>query len=310
MSRRRGFTLLETVLAVAVGSIVLAATLGVLTTVRQSNAALGEQSRDMNDLAQTQLAVRRAMDTLLAAPTGAVRGALAGSAEEAFIDAVLDTANPDPIPGLPARFEMTTGDNPRFEMVLSRPLLDRPPEPGAGSRFERRLGRTAADVGAALGVSASDLPGHRGAFELRRAQGEQHPDLWWVPLPPRPVTTAGGSPAPFDADTLPPPRRLCRDVTALRWTGFIDSERVPRVRAVESSQFPAFVELEIATAGGGYGNWTMELAWTVGAELNPPEVPDIGIDAEPADPTPEDEGEFVPDVIDFEDAVGQTGVRG
>jgi prepilin-type N-terminal cleavage/methylation domain-containing protein len=256
--RRRGFTLIETVLALIVGALVLAASLGVLTTVQRSDVALTDHAREMNDLARTQSAARRAMDTLLAAPSGAVRGALGLGADSEVLAGILDTALPEPIPGLPARLEMSTGENPRLEAVLSRPLLD---TPAAGTRSPGDDGRIA--------VAAGSLPGHRGAFELRPEPGAEGPTLWWVPLPP---------PEPpewvmFDPATLPPPHRLCRNVTLLRWTAFIDSARVSDVRVIESIQYPAYIELEIATAGGGYGNWTFELGWTVGPELDaPPEA--------------------------------------
>lgn len=268
--RPRGFTLIETVLALIVGTLVLAATLGVLTTVQRSDVALTDHAREMNDLARTQSTVRRAMDTLLAAPTGSVRGVLGLGADSEVLAGILDTAFPDPIPGLPARLEMTTGQNPRLEAVLSRPLLD-VPAPGARSLGDNDR----------LAVSAGSLPGHRGAFELRPEPGAKGPTLWWVPLPP-PETPEW---VVFDPATLPPPHRLCREITLLRWTAFIDKARVPEVRATESIQYPAYIELEIATAGGGYGNWTFELGWTVGPELDAPpeteqpvtEAPDIPV---------------------------------
>ena len=253
---RRGFTMLETVLAVAVGSLVVAAAFGVIATVRSSDRALAAQSRDMNSLASTQIAVRRALDSIHAAPQGSVRRAM-NEADDEAVNAILNTAYPDPIPGLAARLEMTTGTNPRLEVVVSEPLLDRPPPTPTAN----------ADASGSLAViGAEQLPGHRGAFEVRRDPDEEFPALWWVPLPPRDLPAG----VVFDEDTLPRPRKLCADVRALTWTAFIDSERVPLVRAVEKTQLPAYIELEIETAGGGYGNWMFELGWTVGGELQAP----------------------------------------
>ncbi|MEM7623778.1 MAG: prepilin-type N-terminal cleavage/methylation domain-containing protein, partial [Planctomycetota bacterium] len=254
---RRGFTMLETVLAVAVGSLVVAAAFGVIATVRTSERALADQSHDMNSLARTQLAVRQALDTIHAAPPGTVRQSMNDANEDAAT-AVLNTAFPEAIPGLAARLEMTTGTNPRLEVVLGQPLLDSPTPVQAGGN--------AGQLGSLAAIAAEQLPGHRGAFELRRGDDDEFPSLWWVPLPPRDIPMG----VIFDESSLPRPRKLCGDVRGLTWTAFIDSERVPLVRAIEKSQLPAYIELEIETAGGGYGNWMFELGWTVGPELQAP----------------------------------------
>lgn len=267
--RLRGFTLLETVLAIAVGSLVLAGALSVLTTMRTTDRALSNQSIEMNDLARTQLAVRRAMQTLHTAPRNTVRAAL-GDPSEDQVNAVLRTPFPEPLPGVASRFEMTTGTNPRLEAVLSRPLLAPPRSTGRGAPSLDATGMLAT-------VTAEQLPGHRGAFELRREPDAEWPALWWVPLPPRDMPPG----VTFDASTLPPPARLCRNVRSMAWTAFIDRQRLAQVRAIEDDQFPAYIELEIQTAGGAYGNWMFELGWTSGPELEaPPELLATGNDTD------------------------------
>lgn len=266
MTHRRGFTLLETTLALVIGSLILAATLGVLFAVENADRALADQSRQMNDLAATQDAVRRAMATLVMAPQGTIRSALQGQRTEEEIEAILSTQYPDAVGGVPWRFEMRPGDRPRLEVVLNRPLLDAVPDRRGATPASDR-----SDTERVIG--ARQLLAHRGAFELRDPQPSRRarsvserpagPDLWWVPLPPAGSMTA----AVFDEASLPPPTRLCRDVALLKWTAFIDSERVPAVRASEARQLPAFLELEIRTAGGGYGNWTFELGYESGPEF-------------------------------------------
>jgi prepilin-type N-terminal cleavage/methylation domain-containing protein len=290
---RRGFTMLETVLAVAVGSLVVAAAFGMIATVRTSERSLADQSRDMNELARVQLAVRDAFDNLHAAPPGTIRGAMGDASDEAA-DAVLNTAFPSPIPGVAARLEMTTGANPRLEVVLSRPLLDRPPSTEAETVAR-------ADQGSLAVITAEQLPGHRGAFELRRDPSEPLPALWWVPLPPGDIPAG----VVFDDDSLPRARKLCGAVRSLTWTAFIDSERVPLVRAIEKSQLPAYIELEIETAGGGYGNWMFELGWTIGPELEaPPTEPDADDDTA-ADSSAPSAGE---EPTEFDNESGDPGV--
>ena len=299
---RRGFTMLETTLAIAVGSLVMAAAFGMIATIRTSERTLADQSSDMNDLASVQLAVRKALDTLHTAPPNTVRSAMGDASEEAA-DAVLNTAFPDPIPGVAPRLEMTTGTNPRLEIVLSRPLLDRPPALPEGDGT--------AQSGSLALISAEQLPGHRGAFELQREDDDEFPSLWWVPLPPRDIPLG----VIFNNDSLPRPRKLCDDVRSLTWTAFIDSGRVPSVRAIEKIQLPAYIELEIETAGGAYGNWMFELAWTIGPELEAPpqespedtvggQVPDQidepGNGTSDSDNESGDPGIFNPDTLRFE----------
>lgn len=299
-TNRRGFTLLETVLAIAVGSLVMAAAFGMIATVRSSERALADQSHDMNDLARVQLAVRQALDTLHAAPPNTVRSAMSDAGSEQA-DAVLNTAFPEPVAGIAPRLEMTTGENPRLELVLSRPLLDRPPAAAQRSATE--------NAGVLTLIAAEQLPGHRGAFELRREDDEPFPSLWWVPLPPRDIPMG----VAFDENSLPKARRLCREVRSLTWTAFIDSGRVPLVRAIEKVQLPAYIELEIETAGGAYGNWMFELSWTIGPELEAPpqEAPAEAEDsrtgnAPEGDGSPDfenesgDPGLFNPDTLRFE----------
>lgn len=293
MTRRRGFTLLETVLAIAVGSMVLAAALGVMATIRDSDLSLAAQSEQMNELARTQLAVRSALSMLRVAPDDAI-SAVISDPEQA--EAIRKTPFPDPIPGLAARLEMTTGTNPRLEAVLREPLLDQP----------RRAIAADADDNVAR-ISAEQLPGHRGAFEVRREEGSDWPTLWWVPLPPRdmPATVV------FDVESLPAPRRLCHEVRRLTWTAFIDRQRVPLIRAIEKGQLPAYIELEIETAGGGYGNWMFELGWIAGPEFDAlPDDVDSGSNAvtgtgaedvsDPGDPSVSgNPGRFDPDTNTF-----------
>ncbi|MEM8757291.1 MAG: prepilin-type N-terminal cleavage/methylation domain-containing protein [Planctomycetota bacterium] len=283
---RRGFTLVETVLAMVVGSLILAAALGVLVTVEENGRALGEHARGMNDLALVQQVTRDAMANLHVAPAGvfnrAVRGGQGVPPSVPAVDAAAEAGVfPEPPPGLSHRFEMTSKDGrPRLEIVVRRPLMGPPPARPEG-------------LPDAV-LTAADLPAHRGAFELRSpergGEGRRRPartgdrdatmELWWVPLPP--IEMPEG--VSFDEGSLPPPARLARGIDRLTWTSFIDSQRVPRVRAFEASQLPAFIELELGTATGAYGNWTFELGFSAGPDVVSPLPPADALDAEATPP--------------------------
>ncbi|MEM9166426.1 MAG: prepilin-type N-terminal cleavage/methylation domain-containing protein [Planctomycetota bacterium] len=281
--RRRGFTLLETVLALVVGALILAATMSTLLVVESSATALGEHAESMNDLAATQQAVRKAMVMLHVASEGEVSAVLDVGVNSSELDAYFSSTFPEPIDELPPRFEMLASPVPRLELVLREPLFGRPPPPDGllDSDSDGRLRQ----------LAAIELLGHRGVFELRKPAraGARGRDLWWTPLPPRSLESG----QTFDETTLPEPVRLCRDVAELNWTAFIDSTRVPRVRAVEQGQLPAFIELELRTADGGYGNWTFELGFARGPEAPSAATPDdpggISTFADEVDLTAEDQ---------------------
>jgi hypothetical protein len=279
--RTRAFTLLETLFAALIGSFVLAAALGLLVTVQRSDLALADHAEGMNDLAVTQTVLRRALDDILAAPPNTVRDHFDSPGND-VLGPILRSPFPEPIAGLPARIELLAGERPRLELVLRRPLFAGPASANAPTRDAPAEDPDApADPDAPKPVLGVDrLIGHRGAFELRPQTDRPGAALWWIPMPPPEVPER----VTFVGTGLPAPTRLCRDVSLLRWTAFIDSTRTPQIRAIEAQQFPAYLELEIATVGGGYGNWTFELAWTSGDEIDLPPEPEQAAPAAETDP--------------------------
>ncbi len=270
---RRAFTLLETVLSMVVGTLVLLATLGVMTTVRDSDRALAIRADQQHELAEVRIAVSSALSRLRPAPNNIVRDTLPDSLTEDELDAILEVPFPEPIAGLPHHFELTSVEGmPRLELVVDR-LPRATYQPLAEGEGEKTDGR-ALTQDASSALTFDDLLGFRGAFELRAGPQRTAYELWWVPLAP-PGLPEGFV---FDEGSLPEPKLLCGHVAELSWSAFIDGGKVPQVRAVEARQFPAYVELELTTTDGLYASWMFELGWIPGTELG--EIDALGDDPE------------------------------
>ena len=252
--RSRGFTLLETMLAMVVGILVLTAALGVMAGVRSSESALASRATQQRELADLRIAVSSALARLRPAPNNAVRQSIPNATDEQ-LEAILDVPYPDPIEGLPHHFELSDeSGKPRLEVVVDRlPMATyRPDEIEEDERTSEQSSV----------LTFGDLLGYRGAFELRASQERTAYELWWVPMPPAGLEDEQA----FDITTLPEPTRLCAHLAEVRWSAFIDSGKVTKVRAIEARQFPAYVELEVTTIDGLYASWMFELSWIPGAE--------------------------------------------
>ncbi|MCA9271564.1 MAG: type II secretion system protein [Phycisphaerales bacterium] len=255
--RARGFTLLETMLAMVVGILVLTAALGVMTGVRSSESALVTRATQQRELADLRVAVSSALTRLRPAPNNIIRQSIPNATDEQ-LEAILDVPYPDPIDGLPHHFELSdeTG-KPRLEIVVDRLPMGtyRPDEVEEVEEVEETIAQSSV-------LTFGDLLGYRGAFELRASQERTAYELWWVPLPPAGLPSEES----FDITTLPEPTRLCAHLAEIRWSAFIDSGKVAKIRAVEARQFPAYIELEVRTIDGLYASWMFELGWIPGVE--------------------------------------------
>ena len=254
--RARGFTLLETMLAMVVGILVLTAALGVMTGVRSSESALVTRATQQRELADLRIAVSSALTRLRPAPNNIIRQSIPNATDEQ-LDAILDDPFAEPIEGLPHHFELSSeSGKPRLEIVVDRlPMGTYRPE-----EVELDADEETTEEDSVL--TFGDLLGFRGAFELRASQERTAYELWWVPLPP-----AGLEETAFDLTTLPEPTRLCAHLAEISWSAFIDSGKVSQIRAIESRQFPAYIELEVRTIDGLYASWMFELGWIPGAEF-------------------------------------------
>ncbi len=268
---RRGFTLLEMMLSMVVGMLVLATALAVILAVTRTDRDLAQRALEQHEVATTRVAINRALTNLRPARNNIVRDFLGSDASEDAIKAYYATPYAEPIDGAPYRFQLDTSiGTARLELVSDRVPIGAI-ESGSDEESDQQAGTR---------ITFADLDGFRGAFELELAPDEKAYLLWWKPLPPRDMPDG----AWFDEATLPEPTLLCSHVESLTWTAFIKSSRIDRVRAIESQQFPAYVELELTTTGGLYNSWMFELGWTPG--------PEVGVNVEIEEDEPED---IIPD---------------
>lgn len=73
---RRGFTLLETVLATVIGGMVLAGSMSMFLAISRTEKTMARASRHMEELALTQQVFRRSFMTMVLAPTASVQDAV------------------------------------------------------------------------------------------------------------------------------------------------------------------------------------------------------------------------------------------
>ena len=256
---RRAFTLLETVLAMVVGMLVLATALSVMLAVQRSDRILADLALEQSELTTTQTIIGRALARLRAAPNGVVREALPDTLTSDQITEIIERPFGEPIPGLAPRFILDDPNgSPRLELVCDRNIT--------GTIRPRS---SMDDLAGFASIGAGALEGYRAAIELRDREDGEGQELWWVPLPPPNMPES----IRFLDHTLPEPTLLCAHIASLKWTGFMDHQRLDHIRAIESRQLPAYVELEITTTGGLYASWMFELGWTPGPEANASEAP-------------------------------------
>ena len=115
---RRGFTLIEMMLAMVVGMLVLATALSVMLAVTRTDRDLSDRAEQQHEIARTRIAVNRALTNLRPARNNIVREILTGnSATDDDVTSFLAETYADPIDGAPHRFQLDTSTG-KAELVL------------------------------------------------------------------------------------------------------------------------------------------------------------------------------------------------
>ena len=303
----RGFTLVETILAATLGSMVLLATVSVFMLAARTERSLAERFEQTEQMARLQFTLRRAMQTLVMKEnaTGVAAGSGEDQADPTERPRILLV--PDEIVGAMlergGRAPGGAASVQRLEVVLaSAPLPNALLGPAAGWASPSSID--------ALDFSLADLEGEntggvRGVFELRpdgqrerlmRRVGMDRPDwrvpeenepnvgwtLWWRPLSPEEIEhlRAGGAWLGDEVETEAGQLRLAgaapllSGITELRWQFFDDRQMHETYSGLEMNDLPAYVTLELRTREGLYANWMLEMGWTVGPDPNAPEEDD------------------------------------
>lgn len=309
---RRGFTLVETILAATLGSMVLLGTVSVFTLAARSERTLAARFDQTEQMARMQVTLRRSMLTLVMKEnaTGVQDDASVSTGLQELLEPVERPRIllvPDEIVNSMIELGRTgpTGaaSVQRLEVVLSAPPLPNALlGPAAGWASPVSID--------ALDFSLADLEGEntgglRGVFELRpdgqrerlmRSVGLDREDwpvpdaasqidgwtLWWRPMTLEEIDhlNAGGEWLTDEVLTEAGQRRLAgaapllRGITELRWQFYDDRQMLESYAGLEMNDLPAYVTLELRTASGLYANWMLEMGWTVGADPNAEEDED------------------------------------
>ncbi|MFI4897768.1 MAG: type II secretion system protein J [Phycisphaerales bacterium JB059] len=294
MRSARGFTLIETILAAALGSVVLLGTVSVFHFAARSEGVLAKRFEQTNEMARLQLTLRRAMQTLVMKANSTVEVDEDAPVERARVILGVDEVVMGMIEGGRTQ-PRGAASVQRLEVVLSAPPLP-------NSLLGPAAGWASPGTTDALDFSLADLEGEntggvRGVFELRpdgqrerlmRRAGLDRttwevPDpgderagwtLWWRPMTVEEIDhlNAGGAWLQDDIMTEAGQMRLAgaaplvRGLTDCRWQVFNDREMHESYEGLEMRDLPAYVTLELRTASGLYANWMLEMGWTIGAD--------------------------------------------
>jgi len=242
---RRAFTLIEIVLASAIGGLVIIACLSAMTTLNHADTLLARRTTQSIDLSTVHSAMRTAFLSLSMAPR---------TSPNAEAEAARDPENAPP-PRLLLEFVKP----PIPVSLLGEGRIVKPADRVATQRLELVLSQPPL-----AGLRTAGPTGQlRGAFELRPTRPEElaHPgdrplgmSLWWRPMGQR--------------GSLPPGREtmLMPGLVVCQWTVFADRERVHEFAASSWNDLPAYVELEVETRDGAYASWLFEVEATVEPE--------------------------------------------
>jgi prepilin-type N-terminal cleavage/methylation domain-containing protein len=292
--RRRGFTLLEMMLASVLGAAVVLASFSLMAAMTSTDDRTKERNKASAELSRAHQAFRKAFGSVVvkaAQPRTINRNASAGAVA-------------DPKSGVvdPSKPEGSKIENPE-DQSPPRVLL----ENDAATPGQQRLELVVSEPPVMAGIDGTSLPGDRaewysktrGAFELRPARSGEGFDLFWVVYPLEPAGGAGDTgeaevPAtdtksdPKVEGTAPPPlepavgsaylapasnepaaallisRNLAKCNFRLVRSGENGKlEPLTEARVATEDELPAYLELDIATQQGQTATWMFEVGWSV-----------------------------------------------
>jgi len=276
-ARGRGFTLLELLLAAALGAVVAAAAVALLGAIGRADRQQSARSLASYELERTQRAMQTVFQSLhmsqQAANTSPATARAGGTQGEGPARFLLE---PD---RRILRAIQRSGGVQRLEVVVNRAPL-----PGIDQLASDWAARTAQEA-AALSPARAWRPSaesttieirtpRRVAFELRPepvSPGSQQTwTLWYRPV----GVLREGEDAYAPPEDLSPAEAaqlgaypLITGLVECRWSVFAGRERRDAFQAWYANDLPAYLELEVRTASGAYANWLFEVGWLSGVEL-------------------------------------------
>lgn len=230
----RGFTLIEVLMAAALGVIVAGACIGLFAAIQRADKRSTQRTASIEAMSRLHRTLQRTMRTvLLDLPKRRPAG------------------TPDPIEPPRTRVALTESSDgmQRLEVTLSQPPI----------------------MGLVAGRPADPISRYqpvRGVFEMRRPvtasslrNGEPSPiELWWVPYQ---VGTDEPNPDAQVkvADSI--------DELAIRFAKTNEQKQLEKMRTAsfaDWSQIPAYVEVQVTTIDGTKAQWMFEVSGSSGME--------------------------------------------
>ncbi len=295
---RRGFSLLETVLAAALGVVVVFGATAIIGVMGRTDRSLEVRTVSMMQMASLRLALQRSFSGLVTTTIEDAPG-IAGTSIEvtdeegattrrslSYAELVAIRSEVEAIPEVWQR-DLPVEDLPRLILRQDRTpsYLGGPVSP-TGTQYIQSFEVVVEEPPAGMGwpvdldpFEAAELEesvaGYRGIFELR----EDDEDLggwamWWRPLRP------DGTPYTLDTDRRHGINaiRLASGIESLTWNVFYRNERLNAYQASAADDLPAYVEIEVRALSGLYASWIFEVQWATGPEVD---MPDLGGAAAP-----------------------------
>jgi len=296
---RRGFTLLELILASVLGAVVVLASYSLMAALTATDARTKQRTAASTELSRAHQVFRKAFASIVVRPpaprqpnsrSGAVASAASTQPKDAAAEEPVDVElerrrarvllEPDPV----------TPGAQRLEMVVSEPPI-----------------LAGADGTSLPGGRATWLSKTRGAFEQRPNPSGKSIDLYWVIYPLRneeELSAAGGRGATNGAAAQPTDENGNAaeaagkpELEAAVGSAYLDQsllnpdtpiaellvardlercnirlvrsgadgkvEPLTEARIATEEELPAYLELDIATMQGQRGTWMFEVGWTV-----------------------------------------------
>lgn len=291
--RRRGFTILETVLAATLAAIVVLGCMGAFLALNRTDRALAGRFEEANDLARIQRTMQRAFTSLLLSEESPLDDELELGAEEEegeeeqgeqpqddpeAEDEALDepvqirriALEPDLDPTLTsmisrARYGAGGGGSSvaapqRLELVLSAVPI-RPPSVQSTAWAAALVGvedLQAQELAEAEG--AEEYSGVHGAFVLRPDDptGDQA-----TARAAREDDRVGWTLWWQPLDDRSEPARVASGLAACSFQMFHGREMLSDLVAYNAAEMPTYIQLEVETLSGLYANYLFEVVWTV-----------------------------------------------
>ena len=304
---RRGFTLIETVVASMIGALVLGGCFAVFAASSRMDRAFGDRFERATDLHVVQMTMRRAMLALQMEENQSTR--VTGAGENT------DDLAPEPRDRLILELDSGTGADAsgwipqRFELVLATPPIamnlapvsaawvrmlqqedsldfSSPDGSGGAMRSVFELRRTNEREGVMLQTGLIDSRMYESMTGQQPSFGEQdfgiyEPaegwTLWWRPILRAEASSLEYGALPF-ADSqgsteeirtrLASAVPVARGIDRCRWQLYKGDEMVDLYSGRTMTDLPAYAVFELQMLSGQYATWMFEVDWVLGDDPN------------------------------------------